>query len=87
MNALLTDTVHVQFKKVKDGEIRNMYCTLVESLIPEAAKPKSSASLTDAIEEQNKNESVIRVYDLEVEGWRSFRVDSVIEYRGKKQEV
>jgi hypothetical protein len=78
---LKTDTVHVQFKKVKDGEIRNMRCTLVEDLIPESQKPKTVAYADD----MGYNQDIIKVFDLDVDGWRSFRVDSVIEYRGSKQ--
>jgi hypothetical protein len=54
-----------------------MLCTLAEALIPEDARPKTkdteviAEAATDVIPE------VCRVYDLESQGWRSFRWDSV----------
>jgi hypothetical protein len=80
LNALKTSKVHVQFKKVKDGEIRNMYCTLNADFIPEEHLPKTPLSESNA-----PNTEVIRAYDMEVEGWRSFRLDSLIEYRTSDQ--
>lgn len=80
LNALKTNKVHVQFKKVKDGEIRNMFCTLNADFIPTDHLPKTTLSEANTV-----NEEVIRAYDLEVEGWRSFRLDSLIEYRTSDQ--
>jgi len=68
--------VMVEFTK-KDGTERKMLCTLAEALIPEDARPKTkdteviAEAATDVIPE------VCRVYDLESQGWRSFRWDSV----------
>jgi hypothetical protein len=60
----------VEFTKVS-GEVRRMKCTLHGKLIPPEKFPDDSRSY--------KNHDVIRVYDLEKQGWRSFRVDSVID--------
>jgi hypothetical protein len=67
--------VTVKFKK-KDDTIRKMICTLSKDYLPEFEKE---------IEIQNKklkndNPNTIPVWDLEKLGWRSFRVDSVVDY-------
>ena len=67
-NALVGGVVNVTFTKV-DGSERNMRCTLNDMYLPEEYRGKGSV-LTEG-------ENVIRVYDLDVGGWRSFRVESV----------
>jgi hypothetical protein len=67
--------VTIKFKK-KDESIRKMVCTLSEDYLPD---------VEEAIENQEKkkkkeNPNTIPVWDLEKLGWRSFRVDSVVEY-------
>lgn len=63
--------VKVTFTK-KDGTERVMNCTLVPSYLPTAYQ-------TDVREETDKkvNENVLAVWDIDVSGWRSFRLDSV----------
>jgi hypothetical protein len=56
----------------KDGTERAMRCTLVESRIPADKTPKSS----EAPSTQTSG-SAVRVFDTEVNEWRSFRWDSV----------
>lgn len=63
--------VTVVFTKT-DGTERTMKCTLDPSILPkqeikEGATPKK------------QNDSVLAVYDIEVQGWRSFRLKSVKE--------
>lgn len=58
---------HVEFEK-KDGSLRAMECTLNESFIPAEKLPKSSTTYS---------EETIRVFDTEINEWRSFRVNSV----------
>lgn len=67
--ALRAGVVTVKFKKV-NGEERTMKCTLQES-----ALPKSESKDAEAV----YNPSVVAVWDLEKSGWRSFRMDSIIE--------
>lgn len=67
--------VTVKFRK-KDDSIRKMICTLSEDYLPEPE---------DIIEGQEKkkkkeNPNTLPVWDLEKLAWRSFRVDSVVEY-------
>lgn len=65
--------VDVLFKKV-DGTERLMKCTLSDKIIP-AVEPSSEPK-----KERKINDSVLRVYDVEAQGWRSFKIDNIIEY-------
>jgi len=73
----------IKFEKV-NGEKRTMKCTLLEDMIPEASKVIHPAEtrypqlseLDSAIEPHpEKDRTVISVYDLENNGWRSFRIN------------
>ena len=68
MKELLRENVcEVQFLKA-DKTLRTMRCTLMpESLPPLKTDGKQRA----------ENLDIIPVWDVEAEGWRSFRVDSV----------
>jgi hypothetical protein len=59
-----------------------MWCTLSESKIPSEFAPKGS--------EKTKSDEVLPVFDIENDGWRSFRWDSIkkIEFSlvGEKSE-
>jgi len=61
--------IYVEFTK-KNGETRKMNCTTNLDLIPESEHPSEDRA-------SYVNEEVVRVYDINAEGWRSFRVDSV----------
>lgn len=58
----------VKFTKV-DGELREMACTLNDNAIPDSMKPKNATS--------TYSEDLIKVFDVNKAGWRSFKVDSV----------
>ena len=68
VDMLREGVVRVSFTK-KDGDTRNMRCTLAQDLIPENMQPKGTAGPV--------SESVVRVYDVDAEGWRSFVVANV----------
>ena len=72
VDTLRDGIVKLSFVKVKDGRVRNMRATLNEKFIPEAKMPK-----TDANANTEKNQIAVRVFDLDIEDWRSFRVDSL----------
>jgi hypothetical protein len=59
--------INVQFTK-KDGSLREMRCSLQEQYLP----PLMGEA------ETKDNPDVLAVWDIEVEGWRSFRIDSVL---------
>lgn len=58
----------IVFTKI-DGTERTMNCTLSEEKIPFEFAPKGV--------NRAKNDEILAVFDLENQGWRSFRWDSV----------
>jgi hypothetical protein len=72
--------VEVQFVK-SDGDLRVMKCTLSHTLIPESpAKPVPAGPVDGIVLESRKPRKepdvhTIRVYDLDIGEWRSFRFD------------
>lgn len=60
----------VIFKKV-NGDERDMQCTLNIDFIPENKQPKTSKDYAD---------DVIRVFDINKQEFRSFRVENVISF-------
>ena len=64
--------LEVTFVK-KDGTERTMLCTTDSSSIPEERRPIGESKVKE-------NTDILRVYDLENDGWRSFRVDSVMSF-------
>lgn len=75
MQELQQRVCRVIFKKT-NGEERDMMCTLQEGVVPAASKedPLSQKKV------RSINEEVIPVWDVNANGWRSFRVDSVISF-------
>jgi len=63
--------VTVKFKK-QDGTERTMKCTLLSDLVPVYEKKTERIKL--------ENEETLAVWDLEKKAFRSFKVDSVIDY-------
>jgi len=71
----------------KDGTERVMNCTTNSELVP--SEPIVEAHITNTdnpidfpVKKENKiNEEVMRVYDLDAKGWRSFRWDSIKQVR------
>lgn len=60
----------VQFTKV-DGTKRTMKCTLSEQLLPAVDPNKVST--------KKHSPDALAVWDLDKQGWRSFRYDSLLE--------
>jgi hypothetical protein len=67
---LKSEVVTLTFTK-KDGSQREMVATLSESRIPKSEKSTESAGTRKYSDEAQP------VYDIEAEGWRSFRWDSL----------
>ena len=65
---LKNDVLEVVFIKT-DGSVREMRCTLHEKVV-EAYEKK-----TDKVKPEN--DSVVSVWDLDNNGWRSFKIDSI----------
>jgi hypothetical protein len=78
IDSLREGLCEVTFEK-KDGTMRVMPCTLKSDLIPSDMMPKGGEdSLREGLE---KTISAIRVYAPESEGWRSFIVDNVKDFK------
>ena len=69
-------TCEVTFTK-KNGDMRVMQCTLMESVLPAAKKDEP---LTQK-KVRAVNEEVCVVYDVNAPGWRSFSWDSVTDFK------
>lgn len=91
VNELLSSgKVEVVFTK-KDGTTRIMKCSLSKEFVPEQlemallSKEFVPEQVDMALEEGKKkvNPDVQAVYDIEAQGWRSFRWDSVQTVNGK----
>jgi hypothetical protein len=61
----------VTFTK-KDGSLREMKCTLNSEYLPPQLLQEGDVS------DRKENEDVLAVWDIDSNGWRSFRMDSII---------
>ena len=69
---LKTHILLVTFEKV-DGSMREMACTLMDKYLPE--HDRELAAKGAMLTETTPNN--ISVWDVDANGWRSFRIDSV----------
>tara|TARA_B110000495_G_scaffold16284_1_gene11622 strand:- start:16 stop:288 length:273 start_codon:yes stop_codon:yes gene_type:complete len=76
MQTLQNGLSEVTFNKI-NGDVRVMTCTLDDTIIPADFLPKTSAML-DAVEVP---QTIIKTYDVNAEGWRSFRVENVTNFK------
>ena len=72
---LLENVMSVTFTK-KDGTKREMICTLMAEHLPPVEKQEDNEAKT-----KKQSEESIAVWDLEKKAWRSFRIDSINEYK------
>lgn len=81
IEALKKGRVNVTFTK-KDGTERKMICTLQEDRIPPVF-----LNGTEQFEYKTRKQNldVIPVFDLDIQEWRSFRVDSVKKFKAEKR--
>lgn len=56
----------------QNGEERQMVCTLSPDYLP-------APSVDGFRQRKVPNDDVVVVWDVQAEGWRSFRIDSIIE--------
>jgi hypothetical protein len=73
---LKTDVLIVTFTK-KDGTPREMHCTLLETTVPPTPPLEEGVE----VKERVLSDDVLRVWDVQSDGWRSFRWDSVTEIK------
>jgi hypothetical protein len=71
---LAEDILLVTFTK-KNGDLREMYCTLQDEFVPEHKKYFSD-KITRR-EATSEGREVLAVFDMEKSDWRSFRMDSI----------
>ena len=67
---LRSGIVTVTFKKVSDDSIRRMKCSLSKDYIGEQQFNNTN---------KQKNEDIVPVWDVDKNGWRSFRIDRVVK--------
>jgi len=72
LEQLRAGPVMVSFTKI-DGDRRDMLCTLQENYLPIKAD-------SDEKKAKKENPNVISVWDINKNGWRSFRWENVIDY-------
>ena len=72
---LQKEVLEVTFTKV-NGDKRIMNCTLMEGILP-------SNSTEEAKKDTKKkvNEDILSVWDIDANGWRSFRVKNITRVR------
>jgi len=68
---LRTGSITINFIK-KDGTERALKCTLASEEIPNVFAPKTESTV-----ERKKSSDVLSVFDIENQGWRSCRWDSI----------
>ena len=68
--ALTQGVVKIKFEK-KDGSIREMNATLSPKLVVEYEKK--------TVKTKPKNKDIMPVFDIDLNEWRSFRIDSIRE--------
>lgn len=71
VEGLKKNVIKVTFTKV-NGDERVMRCTLHDSILPEQ---------TISGIKKKENLDVLSVWDLDNNGWRSFRLDSIKDYQ------
>lgn len=76
LKEILSNTVStVVFTKI-DGTEREMKCTLLPEYLPQKPVVEGQQLLNEGLT-RAENPSTLSVWDLENNGWRSFRADSV----------
>ncbi len=73
---LQREILEVTFTKV-NGEKRIMNCTLMEGILPS----NPTEETTKDTKEKKVNEDVLSVWDVDSNGWRSFRVKNITRVR------
>ena len=74
MKHLYAGVVNLSFLK-KDGTLREMNATLVTSKIPEPSQKESSPN------DLRERDSIV-CWDIDVKGWRTFKVSTIESYNG-----
>lgn len=77
MDSLKEGVYAINFTKV-NGESRDMNCTLQEEMLPKIEDDgMQQAGLNP---KKQVNENTVAVWDLDINAWRSFRLDSLTKF-------
>jgi hypothetical protein len=68
----------VTFTKM-NGDVRTMECTTNLELIPKNEHPTKDYSGVEEAYDPNEVKTTLCVFDVNAQGWRSFRVSNIIE--------
>ena len=77
VEALHEGVVVVEFTKV-NGEYRKMEATLKADMLPEVVR-----EIEEKAQPRKKSEDAMSVWDINAEGWRSFRWDKLQTVNGE----
>jgi ABC-type uncharacterized transport system ATPase subunit len=75
LTRLRDSAVNLSFEKVKDGQIREMTATLNMGMIPEDKMPKGGT-----VDQSVGGNETLRVFDVDIQEWRSFRIDKLLSF-------
>lgn len=75
IDALQKETIKVTFTKA-NGDERVMTCTLQKELLPEVSNPAD-------FQPKEENFEIVKVFDIDAKGWRSFRTDAITRVETK----
>jgi len=78
LRSLRSTVMKVHFKK-DNGQTRVMRCTLIKTIIEQNG---GAQNLEADKRFHNENPEVLAVWDMDVNGWRAFRVSSVFYAEG-----
>jgi hypothetical protein len=79
LNLLHNNVANITFTKI-NGDVRVLKGTLLEEFLPKKEIDLSGVVVETIVETQTRkatNDNVVVVFDIESDGYRSFRVDSV----------
>ena len=75
LEMLREQVVNLSFEKVKDGQVRVLNATLVSDQIPADKMPKGGT-----VDQSVGGNETLRVFDVDIQEWRSFRIDKLLSF-------
>lgn len=75
------EKVHFQYKRKRDNQLRDAYGTLIANELPPPANPKDSKKAAREKMKRAFPEDSVFYYDLEFDGFKSFKMKNFIKYK------
>ena len=75
LKQILTNRIATVIFRKTDGEIREMRCTLKSEYLPKQQPLDENARHLP----RQENDNVLSVWSIDNNGWRSFRIDSIMD--------